>query len=174
MGKFSIKATNLHWIDGSLDYPNDLCLHGDAVAIIGKHKRQYSDATVSATALYLLKSLTENHYPSEGEEVQMLPCCGFNIYPNEDLTCVSIAGCPNGTDWTIEHDGHDVVITLDNGYVERINIIDYQRAVFDFADFIENFYQKCSPKNINDYDEEDRNGYIAFWNEWHRRRNKTS
>ena len=172
MGTFKIDASNLHWINGSLDYPSDLCLHGDAVAIIGKYKKHYKDATVSATALYLLKSITENHYPSEeGMEVQILPCCGFNIYPDANLENVSIMGCPNGEDWTIEHDGNDVVLSLDNGYIERVNIDDYKKEVFKFADLIENYYKKCSPKKLDDYSDFDRDGYIAFWNEWHRRRN---
>ena len=99
MGTFKISISNLHWINGSLDYPSDLCLHGDAVAYIGKKKVSFKGATVSATALYLLKSITENHYPSnDGEEVQMLPCCGFNMYPDSDLQNVSIMGCPNGKD----------------------------------------------------------------------------
>ena len=92
MGKFKITVSNLHWIDGSKDYPSDLCLHGDPVVYIGKYKRQFKGATVSASALYLLKSITEDHYPSDGEEVQMLPCCGFNMYASEDLQSVSIMG----------------------------------------------------------------------------------
>ena len=171
MGKFKISVSNLHWIDGSKDYPSDLCLHGDPVAYIGKYKRQFKGATVSATALYLLKSITEDHYPSDGEEVQMLPCCGFNMYASEDLQSVSIMGCPNGVDWTVEHDGDVVVITLDNGYVERIGIEDYKKEVFAFADLIEAYYLKCSPKKVEEYADFDKEGYMAFWNEWHRRRN---
>ena len=60
MGKFHIDATELCWIDGSADDPEDFCLHGHAVAIIGGETLEY-DCTVSATALYLLKTLTENH-----------------------------------------------------------------------------------------------------------------
>ena len=60
MGKFHIDATKLCWIDGSKDNPEDRCLHGHAVAYIGREKLEY-DCTVSATALFLLKTLTENH-----------------------------------------------------------------------------------------------------------------
>ena len=172
MGTFKINISNLHWINGSLDYPSDLCLHGDAVAYIGKKKVSFKGATVSATALYLLKSIAENHYPSnDGEEVQMLPCCGFNMYPDSDLQNVSIMGCPNGKDWTIEHDGDDVVLILDKKHIERVNIDDYKKEVFKCADLIEDFYKKCSPKNLDEFEDFDRDGYIAFWNEWHRRRN---
>lgn len=77
MGFFSINATNFEWIDGSNDNPEDLCLHGHAIAYIGKQKLEY-DATISATALYLLKTLTEDHIISTDN--QMLPCCGFFIF----------------------------------------------------------------------------------------------
>jgi hypothetical protein len=42
-------------------------------------------------------------------------------------------------------------------------------VVFNFCDKIEAFYNGCMKKNIPD-DEFERNGYIAFWNEWNRRR----
>ena len=169
MGIFKISVTNLHWIDGTLDNPDDFCLHGDPVAIIGEFKLEYKDATVSATALYLLKTITENHYP--GKDNQMLPCCGFSMIPDTDLQNVTIIGCPNGVDWKIEHSNKNVIITLDNGHVEMIDIEDYKKEVFAFADLIEGFFNRCKPKRIDTLNQADKDGYIAFWNEWRRRRN---
>lgn len=60
MGVFKIEANNLCWIDSSIDNPDDLCLHGNVIVKIGDEIYRYN-ATVSATALYLLKSLTEDH-----------------------------------------------------------------------------------------------------------------
>ena len=31
MAKFQIDTTDLYWIDGSMDNPEDLCLHGHAI-----------------------------------------------------------------------------------------------------------------------------------------------
>ena len=45
---------------------------------------------------------------------------------------------------------------------------EYQREVLCFADKVEAYYKSCQPKHIPD-DEFERNGYLAFWNEWHRR-----
>ena len=59
MAKFQIDTTDLYWIDGSMDNPEDLCLHGHVITYIGEEKLEY-DCTVSATALYLLKTLTED------------------------------------------------------------------------------------------------------------------
>ena len=166
MGIFKIDAGPLYWINGADDDPDDLCLHGHAVAYIGKHKLEY-DATVSATALYLLKSLTENHIIHE--ENQMLPCCGFHCIPNKSLDHVDILGCPNGVDWTVKHEKNEVVLILEDGTEERIPIEEYREEVFRFADKIEAYYKQCSPKILPN-DKFERDAYAAFWNEWHRRR----
>lgn len=166
---FHIYADNLSWIDGSRDNSEDLCLHGHAVAIIGDRKLEY-DATVSATALYLLKTLTEDHVIFHDN--QMLPCCGFFMIPNSKLDNVVISGCPNGIDWSVLHNDDDsVTLELEDGTKEIVPMAEYRDEVYRFADMIEGFYLSCSPK-VMPKDEFDRNGYVAFWNEWHRRRGK--
>ena len=167
MGSFKITATNLEWIGGAKDDPEDLCLHGDATATIGDQTLEYS-CTVSSTALYLLKTLTEDHLIDM--DTQMLPCCGFNFLANEALDNVTVLGCPYGIDWTVTHDGNNVVITLADGTSEIVDIEEYTAEVFTFADMIEDFYKSCTPKILPEDDELNRDGYIAFWNEWHRRR----
>ena len=73
------------------------CAPVHAVARIGDETLEY-EATVSATALYLLKSLSENHRTYEEE--QFPPCCGFNIFEKSDGSGdVVVLGCPNGVDW---------------------------------------------------------------------------
>ena len=164
---FSIDATNFKWIDG-IDEREDLCLHGHAVAYIGQKKLEY-DATVSATALYLLKTLTENHIINTDN--QLLPCCGFSIFANESLDNVLISGCDNGIDWSVIHDRDRVILELEDGTRDEISIDEYKKTVFAFADKVEAFYRACAPKKIPN-DKIDREGYTAFWNEWHRRRNQ--
>lgn len=168
MGVFSINATDFEWIDRTKDDPEDLCLHGRAVVHIGS-KTLECWATVSATALYLLKTLTEDHIL--GADNQMLPCCGFSMFPDETLDNVTIIGCPRGIDWSVLHNGDTVILELEDGTREYVSIEDYRKEVFRFADKIEAFYGFCTPKKIPD-EQFDRNGYIAFWNEWHRRRNE--
>ena len=165
MDVFKIMVENLEWINGEKDDPNDLCLHGDAVAKIGEEIFEYS-ATVSATALYLLKTLTQDHIINE--ENQMLPCCGHFMIPNDDLTNVDIYGCPNGIDWTVLHDGDNIKLITESGRETVISLDEYQKEVFWFADKIEDFYKECSPKNLSN--EYERDWYYAFWNEWHKRR----
>ena len=169
MGVFKIDVNNLEWIGGQKDDPEDLCLHGNVKVQIGETTFE-AVGTVSATALYLLKTLTQDKIASE-HEIQMIPCCGFFMIANKDLTEVDIIGCDTGTDWSVIHVGSNVKLILANGQEEVVNFKEYQKEVFKFADKIEEFYLSCSQKIIPT-DEFDRNGYIAFWNEWHRRRGK--
>lgn len=169
MGKFSIKATDLIWICDNPDDPNDLCLHGHVRAEIGESVLE-DDGTVSATALYLLKTLTENKLMAP-HDIQMIPCCGHFMIANDDLTNVTILGCDYGTDWSTVHTADGVKVILSGGEETEIPFEAYRAEVFAFADSIEAFYQSCTPKKILS-DEFAKNGYIAFWNEWHRRRNE--
>ena len=164
---FSIDAENLYWIDGSADDPEDLCLHGLAMACIGGERLEY-DCTVSATALYLLKTLTEDHIIHE--DIQMLPCCGHFYVPDNALENVYISGCGNGIDWTVKHNGRNVILISESGTETTVSLEEYRQEVYRFADKIERYYQSCSPKILPD-DPFTRDGYTAFWNEWHRRRN---
>ena len=159
---FKIKVSNLHWIEGG-DPAEDLCLHGDVTAIIGDDVLQYDDATVSSSALYLLKSIKEDHKIYESN--QMIPCCGFVMIANESLSRVDICGCPDGVDWSVLHENDDVILITETGKRTVIPIDEYRKTVFAFADEIESFYNSAQNKIIPE-DEFDRNGYIAFWNEW--------
>lgn len=167
---FSIELTKFYWIDDSVDDVDDLCLHGDIVVNIGNDYIRTS-CTVSATALYLLKSLTENHTIHEGD--QMLPCCGhFYILSNTNDT-VDIIGCSNGIDWTVTHIGDSVRLTNEQRVETLIQIGTYKKVVYDFADTVQSTYEKCSPKKVPK-NEFEKKGYIAFWNEWARRRNESA
>lgn len=165
---FKIDVENLCWIDGSVDNSDDICLHGETTVKIGSQIFKYN-ATVSATALYLLKTLTENHIMHTSN--QMLPCCGSFIIPNEDLTNVDICGCNNGIDWSVIHEDDCVKIVTESKNETIVSIHEYIEEVYKFTDKIESFYKKCTSKRLP-YDDFEKNGYIAFWNEWNIRRNR--
>lgn len=143
MGLFSIDATDFEQIDGSKDNSEDLCLHGHAIVCIGKCKFEY-DATIIATALYLLKTLTKNHIINTDNQV--LPCCGHFVIPNETLDNVTISGCPNGIDWSVIHDGNSVILELEDGTREYVSIADYKREVLSFAEKLKHFTNPVHPK----------------------------
>ena len=91
MGIFKIKADRFEWIGGAADDPQDRCMHGHV-------KVQFGDTvledigTVSATALYLLKTLSEDKI-MKPYDIQMIPCCGHFLIANNDLTEVAISSC---------------------------------------------------------------------------------
>ena len=171
MGTFKIDVDEFSWINGAEDDPSDRCLHGRVTVQIGQTVLQ-DVGTVSATALYLLKSLTEDKLMNDSS-IQMIPCCGFFIIANPGLTEVSIIGCDTGTDWSVIHEDGRVKLVTESGVTEYVDLADYQAEVFRFADKVEAYYNACKPKEIPE-DEFDRNGYTAFWNEWHRRRGEAA
>ncbi len=166
MGIFRISAGDLQWIDGARDNPQDLCLHGRVMVQIGETVLE-DCGTVSATALYLLKTLTEDKTISP-HEIQMIPCCGHTILPDEAGENVIILGCDTGTDWSTRHEGGMIRIDLPSGETEFVRLDDYRGEVFRFADKIEAFYSACTPKTFED--DSEREAYAAFWREWRHRR----
>lgn len=138
MELFKICIEDLYWIDGSKDNPDDLCLHGKMYTVIGEQKLVHDGSvTVSASALYFLKTLTEDHIINKDN--QMMPCCGHMIIPNEDGKTVTIAGCTQGVDWTVLHEGENVKIILEDGAKIIVPLEMYKNEVFKFADEISAF-----------------------------------
>lgn len=167
MSKFRINADDFQWICGYEDDPEDKCLHGRVTIQIGEIS-MVEYGTVSATALYLLKTLTEDKLMTD-HEIQMVPCCGHFYIANEDLTEVSILGCDTGLDWSTVHEENCVRLIFKDGTEATIPMDQYREEVFKFADKVEAYYASCLPKKVPT-NEFDRNGYLAFWNEWKRRR----
>lgn len=166
-GNFEIKILDLHWITG-IDNSTDLCAHGHVFVKIGDEvvaDKNSLDVTVSTTALYLMRTLQENH-PEDKYASQLLPCCGFVMSANDEGDRVDIHGCPSGIDWTIVHtDENKITHILDSGKEITIDKDAYRKIVFDFADQVEHFYKTSLPRTIP-VDDFDKKGYAAFWKEW--------
>jgi hypothetical protein len=165
--KFDIKLFDLHWIE-DLDDPTDLCAHGHVFVKIGDEivaDKDSLDVTVSATALYLMRTLKGN-YKKDDYASQLLPCCGHFIIADDDNEFVNICGCPSGIDWTIIHTNDNKIKHIsDNGQEATIDIEQYKKMVLGFADQVENFYKTSLPKTIP-IDDFDKKGYLMFWKEW--------
>ena len=170
--QFELQLLTIGWMEGMAE-ELDLCAHGKVLAHFGG--ATLSDAagpgwTVSAAALYLLRTLTLDHTPAAPICDQLLPCCGFAMWPDITSACddVLICGCPNGIDWAVEHVAAGVQLTAPTGEQVVVSRPAYQQAVLQFADEVEAFYQRSKPKE-RPADAEDAAGYEAFWREWHRR-----
>jgi hypothetical protein len=169
-----LRPVNLRWIQGAVDDPKDLCAHGDVEFRIGDDvlldPTTGKDLTVSAAALYLLRTLSVPHTKDAPVGDQLFPCCGFNMYEVAELEDVVICGCPNGEDFEVFHDvgGAGVIVRAADGREWRVGWPEWRAAVFGFADKVAAFYAACSPKEP--YEEEDAKGFRKFIAEWGRRR----
>ena len=169
----TLRPTNLRWVQGVADDPKDLCAHGDVEfaiasdvvldAVTGK------DLTVSAAALYLLRTLSVPHTRDRPVGDHLFPCCGFTMWEVADSPEVIICECPNGVDFEVTHqpDGTGVMVRALNGREWPVSWSEWRTAVFAFADTVSEFYAACSPKEPPP---EDEPGLRAFAAEWKRRR----
>lgn len=165
--KLEFHLGNPHWLN-NMEEIYDRCLHGQ-FSIINNGRlvfKSKKERTVSTTGFYLLNSSGSDYY-KEKFASQIVPCCGFSIFPS-DINVIDIVGCPEGDDFSISHLDNDMIrFVFENN--ERITVLkgDFQNAVIDFANTIENFYLESLPKCIP-VDNLDKMGYELFWTEWNR------
>jgi len=167
-----LQVQGFQWIKGPKDDPSDQCAHGRVSFAINKTrfvKPEDGVWTISASALYLLRTITEDHTPNNSvtEGNLLFPCCGFSVWLIGKRFKVMCMGCPNGIDVEILHQKNSVIISSIAGS-ETINQREWATAVLDFADSVRNFYRISSPKVIID-DDFDRQGWSGFWQEWDER-----
>ena len=142
-----LRPTDLHWIDGSVDDPSDLCAHsGVDFQIDGDVLVRDGDWTVSAAALYLLRTLSGPRTKAHGTGSQLFPCCGNGIFEVEGQDDVLIVGCNSGIDFEVVQDGDDVLLTSEAGRQHRVSALDWRAAVCGFSDAVQAFYASSSPK----------------------------
>ena len=87
----------------------DQCAHGgvvftiDAIPFVGGSDAE--GVTVSAAALFLLRTLTHDHTAARpvAESSQLFPCCGHTAYPNDGRFPVLVLGCNVGIDVDVMH-----------------------------------------------------------------------
>jgi hypothetical protein len=159
---YELRLLDWFWVNGNKDDPDDLCLHGNVYVRIGNDviADSYS-CTVSASGLYLLRSI-ENDHTAECEH--MFPCCGHFMIPADDLASVNICGCPNGIQLLVTHSDSNVKLTTMAKSEISLPIDEYKAIVEEFVREIERVYEQNQRQLPTD--EFDRNGYTAFWNEW--------
>jgi hypothetical protein len=167
-----LRPANLGLIRGAADDPKDLCAHGDVEFRIGGDTLLDTtgrDLTVSAAALYLLRTLSVPHTREAPVGDHLFPCCGFAMWDIPGGEDVAICGCPNGEDFEVLHEvsGAGVVIRAADGREWKVGWPDWRTAVFAFADRVSEFYAVSSPKEPSG---EDAAGFKKFKAEWERRR----
>jgi hypothetical protein len=170
-----LRPVDLHWLDRTNDDPSDLCAHGSLEFRIGGDDLAEGAAgeewTVSAAALYLLRTLSIPHTKESPVGDHLFPCCGFAMYDVAGEEDVEVCGCPNGLDFQILHsaDGSGVVVRSEDGREWAVAREDWARAVFGFVDTVSTFYAMSPERQPST---EDAPGFRKFQAEWARRRGK--
>lgn len=172
-GSVAIRPKGLHWIKGAPDDSTDLCAHGHVeFRILGEvlvHPEHDLEVTVSAAALYLLRTLAAEHRRDSPVGDQLFPCCGFAMFDESGSQDVLILGCPNGLDFEVFHGpgrAH-VIVRARDGREWRATWSEWQSAVFAFADAVSEFFAAAAPKTPSP---DDQAGFRKFVGEWERRR----
>jgi hypothetical protein len=169
----TLRPVNLRRIRGADDDPDDLCAHGDVEFRIGDDvlldPETARDLTVSAAALYLLRTLSVPHTRDAPVGDHLFPCCGFAKYTVDGEPDVVICGCPGGEDFELLHEGSGagVVVRAADGRSWAVGWPEWRAAVFAFADEVAAVYAACSPKRAA---ADDAAGFRRFAAEWERRR----
>ena len=165
----TLSADNLTWLNTDDDCPEDLCAHGTVqFSINGLEIVTPSDEwTVSASAIYLLRTLERNHTKDTPVGEHLFPCCGFSLHEVDGSDDVLIIGCPNGIDATIEHLDDKIRITAASGDSRTVAKSVWVEAVFQFSDSVRGFYDKSAEKIPGD--DVARDGFNRMLLEWERR-----
>ena len=171
-GVVVLEPVNLRWINGAADDPADFCAHGDIAFCIGGDtlvEPAGRELTVSAAALYLLRTLSVPHTHENPVGDHLFPCCGFCLYDVPGEPDVVVCGCPSGEDFEVQYqlDGSGVLVRAMDGREWPVGWPEWRAAVIGFADRVSEFYAACSPKEPS---EDDAAGFMKFKAEWERRR----
>lgn len=177
MRRVVLELHDPHWLDHR-DDPSDPCAHGAVELSIGGVElvsKTEGDWTVSAAALFLLRTVTSDHGPrhSVAEDNFLIPCCGFNVWPTaESPFGYYIPGCCSGIDLTVSHSDGRVDISRDekSAWTEPVQ---WAAAVLRFSDQVVELHRSSSRKEAP-HDEDDREGWALFWQEWEAQRAKAT
>jgi hypothetical protein len=163
------------WIAGTENDPTDQCAHGDVVFTIDSIPfaggSEAECLTVSAAALFLLRTLTHDHTAASpvAEWSQLFPHCGFTAHPVAGRFPVVVYGCNAGIDIDVTHTAGTVHLRGQDGTEATVTATEWRDAVVEFVDAVQAFYDASPPREPFDDDFEDE-GWRTFWNEWRERR----
>ena len=167
-----LKPIELEWVDGAEDDPSDQCAHAKVDFQINGTKFVVPEDswTVSASALYLLRTIEYNHDSQINvcESNFMFPCCGFNPYIVEGKFDLMIMGCNSGINIYVEHRDNLVTIKSIDENIEEVTLEEWREAVSNFAMEIKTFYSSNQTKHEL-IDVLDKEGWAKFWDEFNTR-----
>ncbi|QRN82855.1 hypothetical protein JR338_10600 [Chloroflexota bacterium] len=165
-----LEPRNMHWVGGSKDDEKDLCAHGNIfleVNGITLVDGKTEDFTVSAAAIFLLRTLETDYIKDSLHENQIFPCCGFYMAVDEHSENAIIPGCFDGVDFDVLHEFGNIRLLFDDKeYI--VSEKEWCEAILHFSALIKAFYNSCRPKVVDSNDFK-KAGYERFLSEWDRR-----
>lgn len=126
------------------------------------------NVAASAAALFLLRTLEQDHTRSDRVGERLFPCCGHGMFDmgGEDVVMI---GCPYGSDLFVRHlEGSQLELESMEGRRFLVDKVDWWRAVIRFSDLVTAFYEESLPKTP--YDPVEAKGFQKMLAEWRRRR----
>ena len=167
-----LELRNPHWIKGEDDDPEDQCAHGHIKFIIDDLviSDGSEDWTVSAAALFLLRTIDFDHSKEEpvSESNYLIPCCGFNPFKTEgNRFDLLLMGCNHGINPEVIHSNEGITFRH-SGETRTVPKSDWALAVSKFTNQVLAFYKSSSVK-VSVTDKYDREGWQLFWQELNQR-----
>ena len=160
---------DLTWLNTADDSPEDTCAHGkirltvNGVELVSPTE----EWTVSAAAIYFLRTLESDHNQTNRVCDHLIPCCGHTMWDLDDGDDVTIMGCDCGIDFDVEHGATGETTITKNGHQFEVSFQHYSEAVYRFSSEVRSLYESSAPK-IHEC-EHDRQGFEKFIAEWDRR-----
>ena len=166
----TLTPTRLHWLNDDGDDPSDLCAHSPVLLEVNGTALVTpadGDVTVSAAAVFLLRTLECDHTPEQPVGDQLFPCCGHAMFDTGEDDVV-ICGCNSGPDLSVVHQTDGLVqLQTPGGKAARVPLTDWREAVIHFCDQVSAFYDAALPKRRTS---DDFGGFEKMMTEWRRRR----
>ncbi len=173
-----LKLIDPHWINQEPDDTSDQCAHGRIKFVVDNLVISDADQTwtVSAAALFLLRTVFHNHSEtnSVAENNYLIPCCGFTVIKDDDYSDFGllILGCVGGINPQIIHNESMVTIVYKN-QSRTVELSAWADAIVGFADEVIAYYNSCSPK-VDPTDNHDLESWKLFWTEFRENKDRAS
>jgi hypothetical protein len=165
-----LRPRELTWINDQVDDPFDLCAHGkvqfeiDGVNLVRVEDGEW---TVSAAALFLLRTLKKDHTVEAPLFENVIPHCGSGFYAGEGEEDVKIIECPSGINFQVIHVRDTVQIIMNEKKPFMVASDEWRNAVLTFSQVVREFYAASTPKTP--VDDSDEAGFEKFMVEWRNR-----
>lgn len=168
-----LEAKEMYWLDTDSG-TTDLCAHGNVYfELDNKVLMNGSESvTVSATAVFLLRTLEKDHTIDKPLFDAMFQCCGHSMFPcDSEYGYYILSGACFNKDFEVRHKSDGIVqISDESGIkVSQLSLKEWRQAVYQFSSTVLDFYKASLPKDLSSRDDEEIECFNLFIKEWNQR-----